>query len=73
MPIFRYKDGEPISKDDYNYQVLYLKDGTISLEIFYPKPEKDATVYRCEAQNDKGTVYTEATVKVVAKRMYLYC
>jgi hypothetical protein len=35
----RYKDDAPIPKDDYSYQVLYLRDGTISLEIFYPKAE----------------------------------
>ncbi|VDI71755.1 Hypothetical predicted protein, partial [Mytilus galloprovincialis] len=65
--IIWYKDNFPISKDDYNYQVLYLKDGTISLEIFYPKPDKDAAVFKCEAQNDKGLVTSEAKVTVLAK------
>ncbi|XP_071142192.1 muscle M-line assembly protein unc-89-like isoform X2 [Mytilus edulis] len=65
--IIWYKDNVPISKDDYNYQVLYLKDGTISLEIFYPKPDKDAAVFKCEALNDKGLVTSEAKVTVLAK------
>ncbi|XP_052093757.1 muscle M-line assembly protein unc-89-like isoform X2 [Mytilus californianus] len=66
--IIWYKDDVPISKDDYSYQVLYLKDGTISLEIFYPKPDKDAAVFKCEAQNDKGLVTSEAKVTVLSKK-----
>ena len=66
----RYKDDALIPKDDYSYQVLYLRDGTISLEIFYPKADKDAAIFKCEAQNEKGVAISESKVTVISKSRY---